>query len=169
MIGLPLWEGKLVMLRDPVEPVHAAQQGVNLLLAQGEPALLRRHEAIFHCVSDSFGGEKIHQAGRALERVGGPHQCFKLSGRSGSALQFQQPAGQQGSLVFRFDAKQVPQRQIPGIFRGTLFHERFRLSAANTVSASRKPTARLRHGKTPLVQVRPERATVAGGSRKSIW
>jgi hypothetical protein len=48
-----------------------------------------------------------------------------------------------------------------------LLHVRFRLSAANNDSGSRKPTAKLRHGKTPAVQFMPEWAMAAGGSRKS--
>ena len=97
----------------------------------------------------------------------GAHEGFQLLWRGGARSNSNSPLVSSAVWFSRFHAKQFLHGQVAKIVLIALLHERFRLRAANSASGSRKPTVKLRHGNTMLAQLKPERATVAGGSRRS--
>ena len=78
---------------------------------QGNAALLRCDEGILHRMGHTDTDVETDNAGRAFERVRGPHAGLELIGRRVIALERQQSSGQDLGLAFRFHVEQLEHRQ----------------------------------------------------------
>ena len=88
---------------------------------QGDAAVLRGHETVFHGVGDAHADSEADDARRAFERVGGAHAGLELVGRRRVALERQQTRGQRLRLGFGLRPKELEQRDVAeiGIIRGS--------------------------------------------------
>ena len=100
---------------------------------------------------DLHRGLQSHDARGALERVGGAHELGQVFGRCRFLFELEQPARENGDLVFGFDAEQFPHREIRQILGRVRAHARLRFRDEKTRSASSRPTTRPCQGSRPRV------------------
>ena len=142
MIDFPVGDACFRVLGNLDQQVHAAEQRVDLRLAQCKLPLLSQGEAILHGVGDAHRGREIHNAGGTFKGVSRAHENFQLPGHSLATIEFEQTAGQNGCLVFSFHAEEFQHRLITRLLKFVLTHASLRLRDENRSSASSKPTTR---------------------------
>jgi hypothetical protein len=113
------------------EQVHTAEESVNPWLAQLKPAMLGSDKTVFHGMGDLHDTMEMDDAGRALEGVSGAHEHFQRLGTRSAAFQFEQAAGEDGSLGFRFGAEELQHRDIAQVLGIARIHMTLRIRAEN--------------------------------------
>ena len=114
-------------MRDAGDEIDTVQEQIDLGVAEGERALLRGDEAVFHRVRHAYGGVDADDACGAFERVRGAHQRLEMAGGGGIAFESEQTGSERLGLRFRFDAKEIDHGEGAEIRRGRRVHERLLL------------------------------------------
>ena len=86
MIRLPTGDTCFRVLGNLEQQIDAAEQQVNLRLAQSKFPLLGQGETILHGVGDAHGGREIHDAGGPFKGVSRAHENFQLPGCSPATI-----------------------------------------------------------------------------------
>jgi len=145
MIGFPTNDVGFGLPGDLEQQISATEQEVNFRSVKGQLSLLSQDETILQGMSNSHGGIEVHYARGPFERVGRAHKFFQTFGCCPAPFEIEEPAGEDGDLVFGFDAEQLQHREIRQVIGVVLVHVRLRLRDEKTRSASSKPTDRPCH------------------------
>ena len=92
-------------LGEARQHIDTLQQHLNVLAGEDNTPFLGGHKAVFHDVGHTFSGTELHDARRALEGVGRPHQGFEALGMLRITLQRQQPVVEHRGLRLRLQAE----------------------------------------------------------------
>ncbi|MNO68857.1 hypothetical protein D3C76_597010 [compost metagenome] len=111
---------------DAHQQIGALQQGIDVLGAQQQTALLGGDQAIFHDMSDADARIDTHDPRRPLQGMGRAHTGFQLVGLGRVAFQRHQPGVQYLGLRLGLQAEQLEQRCIAHLLWG---HVRLRCTA----------------------------------------
>ena len=143
------------------EDVAALQEGVDVGRGEAYPPVLGGDEGFLHDVRQADGPVEADDAGRPLERVGGPHERFDLLGVGRVAFQVEQPPAERRRLAARLLAEQVEHRQVG------VAHRVFPRRVWNRRSSSSRPTERPRVVEHAARQAgeRPRQRRRAAGQR----
>ena len=99
-------------LCDLCQQIHALKQDVNMLGLEDDLSLLRRDEAVFHCVGDPYRGIETDNPRSAFKRMCRAHEWLDDFGRGRSTLECHQARRKRGRYGSPPPCERAPSSKI---------------------------------------------------------